>query len=267
MGKIAGVYKITNKENGKIYIGESENINRRWSEHITDLVSNKHCNNKLQNEFNFYSKDNFIFEIIESIEILDIKSISNIKLKILLICRESIFIKKYNSINKGYNIINTLKTTLEEQADMFQRNKLQDENERKIISYFVKNNPKVLNEDYQISINDIIDYSEIKNSKNNYYIKDLYKIYQSQNLLPNCITEKSFRNILSKNNLIYFENYSWYATQYSLDNKLMVLGKPSKNSYGYIKNEIFVTNDGIDIINNILELRKLNIELESINSP
>lgn len=28
-----GVYKITNNINGKVYIGQSININKRWKEH------------------------------------------------------------------------------------------------------------------------------------------------------------------------------------------------------------------------------------------
>ena len=30
---MTGIYKIENKINGKIYIGQSINIERRWSEH------------------------------------------------------------------------------------------------------------------------------------------------------------------------------------------------------------------------------------------
>jgi len=30
---ISGIYKITNKVNGKVYIGQSVDIERRWKEH------------------------------------------------------------------------------------------------------------------------------------------------------------------------------------------------------------------------------------------
>lgn len=36
--RIAGCYKITNTTNGKIYIGESNNILNRWRRHIKDLL-------------------------------------------------------------------------------------------------------------------------------------------------------------------------------------------------------------------------------------
>jgi hypothetical protein len=51
LGELAGVYKITNKQNSKIYIGESEDISHRWIEHITDLICGEHCNSKLQTDF------------------------------------------------------------------------------------------------------------------------------------------------------------------------------------------------------------------------
>jgi predicted GIY-YIG superfamily endonuclease len=36
-----GIYKITNKINGKAYIGQSNHIKRRWSEHKRNIGSNK----------------------------------------------------------------------------------------------------------------------------------------------------------------------------------------------------------------------------------
>ena len=37
-----GIYKITNKNNGKVYIGESLNIERRWEEHKKELSNNQY---------------------------------------------------------------------------------------------------------------------------------------------------------------------------------------------------------------------------------
>ena len=63
--KICGVYKITNKANGKFYIGSSNNIKHRWNNHIKQLTEQNHKNSHLQNAWNLYGKDNFVFEIIE----------------------------------------------------------------------------------------------------------------------------------------------------------------------------------------------------------
>lgn len=61
MDKLSGIYKITNIQNSKVYIGESEDIPRRWIEHLTELVTNKHYNYKLQEDFNKYGIDNLKF--------------------------------------------------------------------------------------------------------------------------------------------------------------------------------------------------------------
>lgn len=37
-----GVYLITNNINGKMYIGSSINIERRWKEHLRDLRNGNH---------------------------------------------------------------------------------------------------------------------------------------------------------------------------------------------------------------------------------
>lgn len=61
------VYKITNKINGKCYIGSTNNFNRRKYEHIIGSTSEKYpCYNyPLQCAFRKYGIDNFLFEIIE----------------------------------------------------------------------------------------------------------------------------------------------------------------------------------------------------------
>lgn len=54
MNKISGIYKILNIKNGKFYIGSSNNIKVRWSQHKTLLKNNKHENKYLQNAWNKY---------------------------------------------------------------------------------------------------------------------------------------------------------------------------------------------------------------------
>jgi group I intron endonuclease len=66
-----GIYKITNLINGKVYIGQSDRINDRKREHFYRLKRNEHHNKFLQNSYNKYGKDTFIFESIEITDELD----------------------------------------------------------------------------------------------------------------------------------------------------------------------------------------------------
>lgn len=59
-----GIYKITNIINGKVYIGKSLNIEKRFKQHKTDLNHNRNHNNHFQNAWNKYGENSFIFEII-----------------------------------------------------------------------------------------------------------------------------------------------------------------------------------------------------------
>jgi group I intron endonuclease len=60
-----GIYKIENKENGKMYIGSaSSSFAVRFRRHKSDLNANKHHSEILQRAWNKYGADNFTFEII-----------------------------------------------------------------------------------------------------------------------------------------------------------------------------------------------------------
>jgi len=58
----SGVYRIKNLVNNKIYIGSSVTVEKRLLKHKNELLKNIHCNNHLQNAYNKYGLENFIFE-------------------------------------------------------------------------------------------------------------------------------------------------------------------------------------------------------------
>lgn len=63
-----GIYRITNKINGKFYIGQSVDINRRFMEH--KAPHGKMTSIKLA--IKKYGKENFLFEVIEECNIEDL---------------------------------------------------------------------------------------------------------------------------------------------------------------------------------------------------
>lgn len=87
------IYKITNIINGKCYIGFTNNLARRWKSHKSRYVK-YNDNPKLTNAFKKYGLENFIFESIY--ESLDLEH--------ALYEMEPHFIKKFDSIENGYNI-------------------------------------------------------------------------------------------------------------------------------------------------------------------
>ena len=81
-----GIYKITNKLDGKIYIGQSVDLERRINEHKQKRTMT------IDEYINVLGVEHFDFEVIETCSIEELDS------------REQYFISKYNSKEKGYNL-------------------------------------------------------------------------------------------------------------------------------------------------------------------
>lgn len=88
-----GIYKITNKINKKCYIGQSNQIEKRWRDHKT-YQWKRHPEYPLYKAFIKYGIENFTFEVIEQCQLSQLDE------------RERYWIKYYNSLvhNNGYNI-------------------------------------------------------------------------------------------------------------------------------------------------------------------
>jgi group I intron endonuclease len=65
----SGIYKIENTQTNQIYIGSTSiRFCDRWRVHLYQLKNNKHSNTKLQNSWNKYSSNSFIFTVLEIVE-------------------------------------------------------------------------------------------------------------------------------------------------------------------------------------------------------
>lgn len=97
---VSGIYQIRNLINGNVYVGSAINLCGRYRSHLSELKNNKHGNNHLQNAWNKYSNDNFIFEILELVPD-----------KLKLIETEQVWIDSYPDHQK-YNITPTAGSNL-----------------------------------------------------------------------------------------------------------------------------------------------------------
>ncbi len=123
MNKVSGIYTITNKVTGKLYIGESLDIYRRWhDEHIPQLRKNSHYNRELQNDFNKYGEENFSFEVLERYSGND-----TISTKARILILESYFITQFE--NAGISLYNAENTMVE----ILNGNKIPQEGENTLI--------------------------------------------------------------------------------------------------------------------------------------
>ena len=61
----AGIYKITNKKTGFVYIGCSTQLPKRLRDHKRHLKKNKHDNKLLQKAYNKYGLEELEFEVIK----------------------------------------------------------------------------------------------------------------------------------------------------------------------------------------------------------
>lgn len=83
-----GIYIIWNKLNGHRYIGRSNDIDRRWNKHRSELRRGIHNNQHLQNAWDKHGESVFHFGIIE---LTDIDSIQE---------REQFWLSKHSVVGK-----------------------------------------------------------------------------------------------------------------------------------------------------------------------
>ena len=61
------VYQIKNTKNGKVYVGSTVDVDRRWCKHRRLLRSNRHPNGYLQNAWNKHGEQAFSFLVTDTV--------------------------------------------------------------------------------------------------------------------------------------------------------------------------------------------------------
>ncbi len=61
----AGLYLIRHQPSGFLYVGQANNIKKRWSAHKKQLASGSHHNRSLQELWNESAETDFVFDIVE----------------------------------------------------------------------------------------------------------------------------------------------------------------------------------------------------------
>lgn len=115
-----GIYIITNKINDKVYIGQTRQrfIKRYWH-HLWKLKDNSHDNIHLQNSFNLYGEDSFIFEVLESVE--DNDKLNEVEVKYISYYRE---LDRCYNIQSGGQVVLNYERTLEQRKSIGEKNRI-----------------------------------------------------------------------------------------------------------------------------------------------
>lgn len=92
--KQIGIYRITNIENRKSYIGKTGmNFGDRWDSHRALLRAGRHDNPHLQRAWNHYGEDSFEFAVVEVVD--DPEFLNGLEIK---------YIAEYKNAGLSYNI-------------------------------------------------------------------------------------------------------------------------------------------------------------------
>jgi group I intron endonuclease len=156
--KIYSIYKVTNKVNGKLYIGFDSNWPNRKINHKSKakIGSNRHFHNAIRK----YGWDNFEWEVI----------CQSLDGEYLLKVMEPYFIKYYNTFNNGYNY------TLGGEGNVKFWN-IQTLDDINIDKYSYKSNKRIKTDPHNVHFWVLVDPTGKE-----YYIKNLSQFCREHNL-------------------------------------------------------------------------------------
>lgn len=96
----AGIYRIRNILNGRVYVGSTINLKTRLRNHLAMLKAGRHSNSFLSRDFKKCGENSFIFEILEFID----------DSGVLLMVEQKYLDELYDNCNNCYNMRKTATT-------------------------------------------------------------------------------------------------------------------------------------------------------------
>ncbi|HSJ87721.1 MAG TPA: GIY-YIG nuclease family protein [Anaerolineales bacterium] len=100
--KPAGVFQVKNTANGKVLLGSSLNLDGALNGHKFTLKIGSHRNKALQEDWERYGAESFVFEILE---VVQVREDPNFNLSDELTLLEMIWLEKLQPFGeKGYNL-------------------------------------------------------------------------------------------------------------------------------------------------------------------
>ena len=101
--KPTGVYQVKNLTNGKVLLGSSLNLEGLLNRNRFTLRNNSHINKELQKDWNDLGPDQFVFEVLEVVQVQDDP---NFNLKDELTLLEQIWLEKLQPFGERSNNTN-----------------------------------------------------------------------------------------------------------------------------------------------------------------
>ena len=166
----SGIYKITNKINNLVYIGQAKNIKRRLTAHrcIEHSPNALEYNNQIHTAMREYGIQNFTFETIEECPIEQLNE------------REKYWIAYYDSYKNGYNGT--------EGGDFEQVDNSGEANGR---AYMTEDEVRYIRECYNKHINFRDVYAQFKHKATKRCIQKIWHWENWKNILPEYNTEEN----------------------------------------------------------------------------
>lgn len=169
-----GIYLIKNNVNGKVYIGQSKNIERRLSDHKRNSLNEKagDYNTPLHRAFRKYGVDSFSFKVLATVDEHE-----------HLNAMENAFMREYDSIDAGYNQIITSRNGLSKEELNKRREAKYGVSKQKLFSELTQNTFEQVASIYNVSSNTIRkwckDYN-LPHSANDYMTEDKANAFKNR---------------------------------------------------------------------------------------